>query len=503
MKAETQIRPKLYHYQEEDINTLLSAIEASPKPNRILYQLPTGGGKTRVFSELTNRFLDKYDSKVVILTHRIELCSQTSQTLKRLGIRNKIINSATVGIRKSDYSCYVAMVETLKNRIRSKKINTGNVGLVIIDEAHHNSFRKLLGSFRDAIIVGVTATPFSSDITLPLRESYDALVTGANISSLIQGGFLAKPTTFTYPVELNTLKKGTHGDYTVGSSNELYSSPSMLKLLLDSYEKNSKGKKTLIFNNGIETSAKVCEMFTDAGYPIRHLDNKTKPDDRKEILKWFRKTKDAILTSVSILTTGFDEPGVKTVILNRATTSLTLYHQMIGRGSRRLPTKKTFSIIDLGNNVERFGEWSEPVDWKYVFEHPKEFAEQLQFNGGGNSAVHSHAVSAEVRAMFPNSLELTFDIEGAYIDAISNHQKPKTILQLSIRQQAQLCLENSETLTHALQLADALKPETEWRVKQYVKCLENASKNYKDWLIEDYNNRLRIFIEKVFHRLSA
>jgi type I site-specific restriction endonuclease len=71
-------------------------------------------------------------------------------------------------------------------------------------------------------------------------------------------------------------------------------------------------------------------------------------------------TPDAILTSVGILTTGFDEPTVDTIILNRATKSLTLY-QMIGRGSRKLPNKDMFTVIDLGNNAARFGLWSEPV----------------------------------------------------------------------------------------------------------------------------------------------
>jgi type I site-specific restriction endonuclease len=57
------------------------------------------------------------------------------------------------------------------------------------------------------------------------------------------------------------------------------------------------------------------------------------------VLQWLKETPDAIVTSVGILTTGFDEPTVECIILNRATRSLTLYHQMIGRGSRRLPTK--------------------------------------------------------------------------------------------------------------------------------------------------------------------
>ena len=114
------------------------------------------------------------------------------------------------------------------------------------------------------------------------------------------------------------------------------------------------------------------------------MDNKTSKENRKEILKWFKKTKGAVLTSVSILTTGFDEPTVQTVILNRATTSITLYHQMIGRGARKLPNKKSFTIIDLGNNIDRFGPWEEPVDWKYAFEQPEAFAQQLQVQLGGS-----------------------------------------------------------------------------------------------------------------------
>ena len=77
---------------------------------------------------------------------------------KKIGVRNLIISSNS-GNFKPDCDCYVAMVETLRNRIRSKKIKTNNVGLVIVDEAHHNSFSKLMGSFKKAVVIGVTATP--------------------------------------------------------------------------------------------------------------------------------------------------------------------------------------------------------------------------------------------------------------------------------------------------------------------------------------------------------
>jgi superfamily II DNA or RNA helicase len=205
----------------------------------------------------------------------------------------------------------------------------------------------------------------------------------------------------------------------------------MLDLLVHAYREHALGKKTLIFNNGIFTSRKVLEVFQQSGYPIRHLDNQTENAERVEILKWFKKTKGAILTSVSILTTGFDEPSVQSAILNRATTLLTLYHQMIGRGARRLPGKKTFSIIDLGNNVERFGEWDEPVDWQHVYENLEIYHQVL-----AKASDDIHQMPAEMRNKFPNSIGISFDVLAAYQIAMEKGQKAMTVLRDSIRQHA-------------------------------------------------------------------
>nr|WP_294782649.1 DEAD/DEAH box helicase [uncultured Flavobacterium sp.] len=501
MEKNTKQNTTFYAYQQKDIETIFEQMESASNL-KLLYQLPTGGGKTVVFSEIARRFIERFGRKAVIMTHRKELSTQTSTTLKKMGVKNCVIKPSS-GNFKPGCDCYVAMVETLRNRIKSKKIKTHDVGLLIVDEAHHNSFRKLLKNFKNAFVIGVTATPFSSDISKPMHKYYKSLLTGQSISDLIAEGFLAKPKEHVYDVELNSLKTGIHGDYTVSSSNELYCSPAMQDLLLQAYTADSKGKKTLIFNNGIAASEKVLETFKAAGIPIKHLDNKTSDEERKEILKWFKKTKDAVLTSVSILTTGFDEPTVQSVILNRATTSITLYHQMIGRGARKLPSKKTFSIIDLGNNIQRFGSWEQPVDWKFVFEHPDTFAKQLQYTAVGGTSVQSHGFSAELRAQFPNTLEVTFDIEQHYQEALDMDKKPKTVIQESIRQQAKMCMDNAQTLSEAVALAESLQPEIDWRVKQYVKCLENASKNYKQWLMEDYQNRLKGLIVKLYPKVKA
>jgi superfamily II DNA or RNA helicase len=130
-----------------DIDAIFDRLDHAPHNHHLLYQLPTGGGKTVIFSEIVRRYLSKHNKKVLVLTHRIELCKQTSKMLKGFDVKNKIINSKVKELPdQNDYSCFVAMVETLKNRINDKKLHLDNIGLVIIDEAHYNSFRKLLSS---------------------------------------------------------------------------------------------------------------------------------------------------------------------------------------------------------------------------------------------------------------------------------------------------------------------------------------------------------------------
>lgn len=495
---EVEDRKELYRYQKDDIDAIFEKFEGKPDNFHLLYQLPTGGGKTVIFSEIARRYIEKYQRKVLVLTHRIELSKQTSKMLKSFGVKNTIIDSSLKDLPyDNDFSCYVAMVETLNNRLKDKKFHMDYVGLVIVDEAHYNSFRKLFTYFKNSIFLGVTATPLSSNIELPMYETYSELIVGEPIQSLINKNYLAKAEMFGYDVELTSLKLGINGDYTVGSSDELYSRSAMQDLLLHSYEARAKGKKTLIFNNGIVTSIYVYETFKAAGLPIKHLDNKTPDIERKKILTWFKKTPDAILTSVSILTTGFDEPTVEAIILNRATRSLTLYYQMIGRGSRKLPDKDIFTVIDLGNNAQRFGLWSDPIDWQYIFRHPEQFLENIRTDAEIES-YHVYEMTDEVRAKFSKSTDIHFNVEEEYKMAMDQQLRPKVVIEKSIRQHAVMCIENTESIAEARKLSRVLDPDIEYRVKQFTKFLAKTTKNYKEWLIEDYKNKLTVLIGSLF-----
>lgn len=493
---EKTVDKELYGYQQKDINKIFNVIDAHPERYNLLYQLPTGGGKTVIFSQIVREYIQRTNKKVLILTHRIELCKQTSKMLTGFGVRNKIINSKIKELPDQDnYMCFVAMVETLNNRLNDDKVELDNLGLVIIDEAHYNSFRKLFKFFEKCFILGVTATPLSSNIKLPMKDNYRELIVGDSINSLIEKGFLAKANTYSYDVGLSSLKVGINGDYTVKSSEELYSNYSMQEKLLDSYMEKSQGKKTLIFNNGINTSKEVYETFRNAGFDVRHLDNTTSKQDRKDILKWFKKKPDAILTSVSILTTGFDEPTVDTIILNRATKSLTLYYQMIGRGSRVLPNKDEFTVIDLGNNAARFGLWSAPVDWKQIFRSPDYFLEHLVSDEEIEQNFR-YEMPPDVRKKFGNTKNVSFDVESEYDDIISKGLKSRTVLDRSIEQHTKMCVENSEDVFDARILAKELEEDIAYRIRLYSYCISNSTKNYRDWLKEDYKRRLRLRINQ-------
>lgn len=492
------IEKTLYDYQLQDLNEIFSHLESDSDHKNLLYQLPTGGGKTVIFSEITRKFIQETGKKVVVLTHRIELSSQTSRMLNGFGVNNLVINSDVKELRDDNqFMCFVAMVETLNNRLQEEMVELNNVGLVIIDEAHYNSFRKLFKYFEKSIILGVTATPLSSNIKLPMKDNYQKLIVGESIESLISKKFLARANMYNYDVSLKSLKLGINGDYTVKSSDELYGNLNMLGKLLGAYEELAKGTKTLIFNNGISTSRYVYETFKKAGYDIRHLDNKNTATERRDILRWFAETDNAILTSVSILTTGFDEPSVETVMLNRATRSLTLYFQMIGRGSRILPDKDQFTVVDLGNNIARFGRWDAPIDWQEIFHFPDFFLENIK-NDEEIEREFIYEMPAELREQFSKSENIDFDIKEEYKKVFAQGLKSKTVLERSIEQHAQICVENSEDVFDARILAKQLKDEITYRVKQYSYCIMNNTKNYKEWLEEDYERKLRLSISQKF-----
>jgi superfamily II DNA or RNA helicase len=490
---------KLYPFQEKTVEMIIGEFEREGKTFNLLYQLPTGGGKTVIFSEIARRFIAMTGEKVLILTHRIELSVQTSRQLEALGVANIVVNSEVKTIPdQSKFMCFTAMVETLNNRLNENDKFIENIGLVIVDEAHYNSFRKIFHHFSNGNILGVTATPLSSNRSLPLNDNYHKLLVGESISSLIEKGYLSDANTYSYDVNLHGLKIGSNGDFTVNSSDVVYGNYFMQEKLLFAYEEVSVGDKTLIFNSGIETSLRVEETFKKRGHKIRHLDSTFSDKDRRDVVQWFKETPDAILTSVGILTTGFDEPTVRTIILNRATRSLTLYHQMIGRGSRRLPNKDTFKIIDLGNNVRRFGYWQDYLNWQDAFRFPDRFLESRLSEMEDLEFEVEFEFSRELQDKMDTKVLSEFCIKSCYYECIDKGLKGKVAIDQSMENHVDAICNVATHEDEALDLVNLLQDHIEYRLKHYTKCITKCTPNYLKYLIETYHRQLRLKLRNSF-----
>src|SRR6201993_105386 len=484
---------KLYPYQQLAVDNIYKKLAELPPHSNLLFQLPTGGGKTIIFSEIAKKYIQQFNKKVLILTHRVELSQQTSAVLSSINIPNKTINSSVKILDKNEpYLVYTALIETLNNRLHDEDNLEflQDIGLIIVDEAHNNSFRKVFKHFDNVNILGVTATPLSSNKKLPLMDTYDDIIIGQTISSLIESNYLCEGITYSYDVNLSGLKVGYTGEFTTNSLELLYSNAYMQAKLVQAYEEVSLGKKTLIFNSGIISSRLVYEAFKKKGYPVKHLDSTFSDRERQETLDWFHVTKDAILTSVSILTHGFDEPDVETIMLNRATKSLTLYHQMIGRGSRIIAGKKQFKIIDLGNNARRFGLWAQPIDWGHVFVAPHMYLEHRYKDEWDYEMERDYDMPEEIKARFLNSESGEFMVRDKYMNCVKKGLKPQVVMDDSLEEHFGKIKDNASCFEEGIELLQLLQEEIKYRVKQFTKCI-NATQNYADWQYQNYMSRLR------------
>lgn len=325
---------------------------------RMILCAPTGAGKTIMFTYIAKNHIEK-GGRVLVFTHRKELLSQAGGAFEKFGLEPELITAGS----KPDLTkpLHVSMIETFDRRKDEYSIFIGSRTLIIIDEAHLNSFTKIFEEIPEkSIVIGATATPYRKGKKLPeLAEFYNDIIQGVDTPDLIQMGFLSSAKTYGVKIDLSKAKlKGD--DYDV---SEYYEENKMWHGVVENWKRLTPRTKTLLFSSNVENSKRVTQEFNNNGFPARHIDGTTPKRDREEILEWFDKTRDAIVCNCGILNAGFDQPDIETIILYRATTSLPLYLQMCGRGSRIAPGKKEFSILDFGNNVQRLGFWSDPREW--------------------------------------------------------------------------------------------------------------------------------------------
>lgn len=404
---ENQIQ--LYNYQQAVTDEIRNLIGQGIK--HILIQLPTGGGKTVIFSYIAQNAALK-ENNVLIITDREELLSQAGSTIRKFDINCSYIRAGAKYIDRRK-NIFIAMSQTLRNRIQDedwKKFILEEVSLIIIDEAHIQEFNYLFESklFDKKKVLGFTATPTRSNKQRQLGLDYDRLIRGAEPKDLIDAGYLLNCDLYEGDspdlkgVKMNNIT----GDYSEQSMFERFDKPKLYQGLLNNYKDKTDNKKMLVFCCNIEHAIKTTIEFNKSGYNakfvcsemsvptlkakhteaerLQYLERERRyqffrknyesySGPRKEIFQKYKENEFNILVNVDIATKGFDCPDIEVVAVYRATTSMALWLQMLGRGSRLSEkTGKThFTVFDFGGNKKRLGGYDDNRNWSLWHESKK------------------------------------------------------------------------------------------------------------------------------------
>jgi len=348
-------------YQQTALTRLRLQLQSNR--NRLILCSPTGSGKTVMFTTMAANAIAK-GKRVLIVTDRIELMRQSQGALTLLNLKAETIEAGKMQIKPA--SLYVGMVETIARRLTSHpgfQRFFQSFNLLIFDEAHKQAFDKLFEYLTPMqTVIGATATPLRQGNQRSLKELYHEIVETVSIPELIAEGYLSAPKSYGVPVDLSEVKmKGS--DYDTESLGSQYSKNRVFEGVIENYTRITPNQKAIAFCPNIASSLELCSNMQAAGLNAMHLDSTMDAKARAKVLADFKAQSDAILCNVGILTTGFDEPDIRVVILYRATTSLPLFLQMVGRGSRVTPDKKEFTILDFGENIKRHGFWEHDRVW--------------------------------------------------------------------------------------------------------------------------------------------
>lgn len=339
-----QLRP----YQEEARQAIHKEWS---EVDKTLLVLPTGTGKTIVFAKLCEDLV-RAGHRILVMAHRGELLSQAADkimTATKLGCSVEKAEETALG---EFYRITVGSVQTLMRPQRLEQFPDDYYSIIIVDEAHHilsPSYQAVLNYFKDAKVLGVTATPDRGD-KKNLGQYFDTLAYEYTLPRAIHEGFLTKIKALTIPIDIdlsNITMQG--GDFKLGDiDNKLMP---FLGQIVEEMKKYCFARKTVVFLPLIATSQKMCELLNDAGFSAAEVNGESK--DRAEILEDFDNGKYQVLCNSMLLTEGWDCPSVDCIICLRPTKIRSLYCQIIGRGTRLFPGKEHLLILDFLWHSER------------------------------------------------------------------------------------------------------------------------------------------------------
>lgn len=335
--------------------------------------LPTGGGKTFVFS----RIASLVGMAVCAIAHRGELVTQISAALAREGVRHRIVGPAALARQ-----CTAAHLDELKRdfvepnaRIVVAGVDTliktspseawlQQIGLWIQDEAHHvlqdNKWGKAAKLFPNARGLGVTATPIRADgkgLGKHADGLFEEMFVGPTMRELIDQGYLTDYKIYAPPndLDLSSVAISAGGDFNHDQVAAARKKSRITGDVVQHYLRLARGKRGVTFDTDVDSATKTAQAFRDAGVPAEVVHGGTPAAIRADVLRRFARGEILQLVNVDLFGEGFDLPAIEVVSFARPTMSFALFAQQFGRALRILDGKAWAIIIDHVGNTLRHG----------------------------------------------------------------------------------------------------------------------------------------------------
>lgn len=357
---------KLRDYQIEAAD---AAMETFKEKRHEMLVLPTGTGKSLVIAEIANRI----NNPLIIICPTKEILEQNSEKLDHYNIEYGIC-SASMN-KKEISNITLATPLTLSKPYYYKLLLDMDIKNIIIDECHLGTkvtnskkelmlISKLVKEAQIDSVVGLTATPFDYSVSRDHGTFLRTLdrFTGRNenifnsiryvyqIEDTIKNNYWCDVTYDIVNTDTNVLELNSNEtEYTKESIEEYYDYNTISDQIIDKVS-NINNKSILIFVPSINNAEELSKNIPNSEV----IHSKISKKKRKNLIKDFKDGKIRVMINVAVLTTGFDHPALDCVILARATNSINLYYQMIGRGIRPFGDKKCL-VIDYSGNYNKFG----------------------------------------------------------------------------------------------------------------------------------------------------
>lgn len=367
------MKHELRWYQKEAIRAVLIALKEGKTPYIDLF---CGLGKSLIMAVLTDKAL-KQGLRVLQLVPTQELCEQNfNEAVGYIDDKHKLgMVCASLNKHQGHKQAVVAMVNSFVN----KRFKYGVFDVLIIDECDlvspdpKSMYQKIIKTLREfnpnLKIIGLTGSPYRMGIGALENDSIKGKATFTDcvwsstphLSRLIKEGYLSEIVSISGDIQadLSKVRVNSSGEY----DSELmavkfdeiidHAVPDFI-LKLAHYDI----KTALIFASNLANARHIITRYKqETGLDnIRLVSGETEKSERRRTLEWLKHAPgQRLIVNVGVLTRGYNYTGLDCVIFLRATQSLSLYVQCVGRVIRSHDDKEFGYVIDYGTNIARLG----------------------------------------------------------------------------------------------------------------------------------------------------